>query len=223
MFMTQLLAPPTCAGCGAPGAPWCSSCDGVVGRQQWRDIGIRVCTFHEFSGPVRRSIIDWKDENRREARMRVVAWFAQGLAPLVDADPDVVVVPVPASPQSERRRGAGVLIEALRLALPGSRVEPWLVSGRSRRDQAGLNRGARSANVLDSMRWVGPVDRQVIVADDVITTGATLRECARAMHAAGASPPVGFALACRERRDPVAGPLAGLRLHQDDDLGGFRG
>lgn len=210
--LRQLLAPPTCSGCGAPDVEWCSDCAAVQARQHWTDLGIWVCSTFEFSGPIRRSIIDWKDENLRDARERVMGWFRAGLLPLLQAHPDAVVVPVPASPQSIRRRGTGVLLQCVRAALPGRSVEPWLVATCHRQDQAGLSRAARHANLHGSMGWAGVTDRPIIIVDDVLTTGATLRESIRAARVAGAHPVLGFAIAQRERRDSVAGLSAGLRL-----------
>ena len=58
------------------------------------------------------------------------------------------------------------------------------------RRQAGLDEDARRANVKGTfaVRRPGRVrGRTVLVVDDVMTTGATLSECARALKASGAA------------------------------------
>jgi predicted amidophosphoribosyltransferase len=210
--LRELLAPPTCSGCDVPGVEWCPRCATVAPEPQWTDIGIPVRTEFSFAGPVRRTIIDWKDENQRAARGRVREWLAQGLEPLLERHAGAVLVAVPASPRSVRRRGGDVLYESLARAMPHAPVEAWLRAVRDRADQSGLNRSARSVNLRGSMEWVGPVGRTIIVVDDVLTTGATLRESARAARQAGAAEIIGFAIAHREHRDSVADSDAGLRL-----------
>jgi predicted amidophosphoribosyltransferase len=77
------------------------------------------------------------------------------------------------------------LTERLRLAIPGS-GGPAVPGG-----QKGLGRGARAKRVRGSMRArAGFFARDLrgcpcIIVDDVLTTGATLAEAARAVHAAG--------------------------------------
>lgn len=72
--------------------------------------------------------------------------------------------------------------------LPGTRGSG---SGRGVAGQKGLGRGARSQRVRGSMR-VKPgarakvAGRPCIIVDDVLTTGATVGEAARALHLAGA-------------------------------------
>ena len=53
------------------------------------------------------------------------------------------------------------------------------------RDQVRLGREDRFANVADGMAVRIPLaGRRVLLVDDVVTTGATLTEAARAVHAA---------------------------------------
>ncbi|MCU1573320.1 MAG: hypothetical protein JWO93_1402 [Micrococcaceae bacterium] len=113
------------------------------------------------------------------------------------AGSELLLVPVPASGRSFRRRGfvpVRLLLGILRRrrALPRGTAEhgvlrlrwrrPWRV-----RNQKGLGRAGRRANVRNSMLVRGTVSgRHVIIVDDVLTTGATLAEAARALRQAGA-------------------------------------
>lgn len=157
----------------------------------------RTLVLFPFSGAVRRTVIDWKEEGRRAARERVLAWMAEGIAVVQQQLPGALVVPVPSSRGAERARGGRVLLDALRDVLPDASICADLVAARPRRDQAGLSRAERRANLEGSMRWDGPLDRPLIIADDIVTSGATLREAARAVRRAAAVPVLGFGLARR--------------------------
>ncbi len=209
-LIASLLSPPHCSGCGAPGPEWCPVCARTLPSAHWIDVGLRTLVLFPFAGPVRRTIIDWKEEQRRAARLRIEAWFAQGLAPLLRAAPTALVLPVPSSRTAERSRGARVLSEALDAVLPAGRLSTQLIAARPRRDQAGLNREQRARNLEGSMRWEGGPERPLIIVDDVVTSGATLREAARAVRVRTAAPVCAFALASRESQDPVAHASAGL-------------
>jgi predicted amidophosphoribosyltransferase len=70
----------------------------------------------------------------------------------------------------------------------GIPLSPLLRSRRHRADQTGLSRHLRYTNMHGSFvatRNLAGVD--IVLLDDVITTGATLREAARALHVAGAN------------------------------------
>jgi predicted amidophosphoribosyltransferase len=92
-------------------------------------------------------------------------------------------------------------------------VVPALAVRRSVRDQAGLDRAARSANLAGSVRLrrsaVGRLrGRAVVLVDDVVTTGATLAEAARVLRASGLDV-VGAAVVAATARERV--PLRGDR------------
>jgi predicted amidophosphoribosyltransferase len=82
-----------------------------------------------------------------------------------------------------------MVAEAARvLRAGGMRVEAVNALRHRRRvaDQAGLSVGERAANLVGALEAVGVAGRRVVVADDVITSGATAAEAVRALRAAGA-------------------------------------
>src|SRR5262245_92534 len=110
---------------------------------------------------------------------------AATLAEVIEA-----VVPVPLARERERERGfnqAELLAQrvARRLGVP---VRPrWLARVRTTRPQSDLTAAERRANVRGAFRAAAEVSgRHLLVVDDVLTTGATLGECARALRDGGA-------------------------------------
>lgn len=106
----------------------------------------------------------------------------------------VVVVPVPSSPAAVRRRGFdatwAMARRAARPPWPDHRMSAakMLTLARRLEDQAGLGAAARQQNLSGGfcVRRAGPArEVLVVVVDDVVTTGASLTEAARALRVAG--------------------------------------
>ncbi|MDX6588885.1 MAG: hypothetical protein QOI84_159 [Solirubrobacterales bacterium] len=143
------------------------------------------------------------------ARSLVAALKFRHLLPVADVMADRIhwlapahmlsgaMVPVPPAPSRVRRRGfdpAGELAAALaeRLRAP---LEPCLARAGGGR-QVGRRRAERIGRP-PQVRARGQAPRSVVLIDDVLTTGATLTACARALRAAGAVRVVGLTFARR--------------------------
>ena len=104
---------------------------------------------------------------------------------------------VPCTPQAFSRRGFDhmevVACElAVRLSIPLDDV----LARRAPKDQRGLGRKARACNASGSFAVLRALDgAHVLLIDDVLTTGATMAQAARALKACGAAKVFGLTFA----------------------------
>lgn len=111
-----------------------------------------------------------------------------------------VVVPVPLNHFKLNRRGfnqAELLARYLskRLGIPGGQA---LKRVKNTQNQVGLLREARLLNLSGAFECVDQeliFGKNIILVDDVLTTGATLSECAKILRAAGAKKIIGAVVA----------------------------
>ena len=104
----------------------------------------------------------------------------------------VTLVPVPSAARVVRQRGFDATLAMTRLAARRLRVrhpitvQPALVQRAGVRDQAGLDADARRTNLSGGFRLrSAPPRGPVVLTDDLVTTGSTLAEAARVLHASG--------------------------------------
>ncbi|PZU46411.1 MAG: phosphoribosyltransferase [Microbacterium sp.] len=185
-----LVFPTWCVGCDAPDVSLCPACRlavrPVVTSRTLDDLP--VWAGLAFEGVAARALRALKEEGR--------TGLARALAPALAAAADaacagradraeLLVVPVPTSPAAMRRRGYRVV--ELIAARAGLRPRRMLRTSGSAADQRRLGLDDRARNVHGSMRAHEVAGRAVLIVDDVVTTGATLREAARALRDAGAT------------------------------------
>ncbi|KRB36227.1 ComF family protein [Microbacterium sp. Root180] len=183
-----LVLPVVCAGCGIPDSSLCDACIAALEPQPVRRVldapGGEVVLWSglSFEGIAARVVRAIKEDGRTPLARRLAPGMREAFARL-DAG-DAVVVPMPTSRASYRRRGVRVPdLLAQRARLPVARL---LRHARRTGDQRGLDRNARRDNVAHSLMATSAAGRRVVVLDDVATTGASLEEAVRALRAAGA-------------------------------------
>ena len=203
------LFPPRCVLCGRPGQ-WpchdlCVACEGSLPVLSGGDLGCKVSSTDSHGGPpCDRSFavcayappVDTLIQALKYGGQlaigrvlgRLLARHASNFGLQLDVD---CLLPVPLHPRRYAERGFNQSAEITRfaagaLALP---VAPGLAVRRSdTRPQVGLAPADRHANLQGAFTaGQGPVrGRRIVIVDDVITTGSTVAELARALKQAGA-------------------------------------
>ncbi len=179
-----------CASCGRPlisEAQLCMEC-----RETTR-ADLRIMPVFMYRGAVAVMMHHYKTRERRS----LATYFAFKLAPLIQSvcadtgtNPcEVAIVPVPPRPE-KLRSGKCDLVAALATALGvwGYQSVHVLARRSNSVQQKTLARNDRFKNASQAyyLASVGAVPKRVILLDDVVTTGATLRACAEILKQAGA-------------------------------------
>ena len=105
--------------------------------------------------------------------------------------PGAVLIPIPAHAHGVKERGDDVVLSLARAA---GEVCPALIFARDVQDQGRLRGHERRGNITGTMtvrrsacavQRLASAGRPVVVLDDILTTGAAVREAVRALHACG--------------------------------------
>ena len=198
----RLVYPPKCVFCGALlERAEQDACKPCLAELPWTDTHSAVQTGRAFSqcvspffltGKVHQALVDYKYHQRESYGVCFGRWMGDCACRCLSDAFDLVTW-VPVSRKRLRKRGFD---QARYLA--GSLCVEWHVEPQEtlrkildNPPQSGLeDTDARRANVLGAYEIVDPElieGKRVLLIDDVITTGATISECARLLRTFGAA------------------------------------
>jgi len=227
------LYPPVCAGCGASGQRWCSNCqenttimtDNVCERCGEPGSPAKICPLCRQAPPAFTAVRSWAVYAGSVRHALHSLKYRQNLA-LGDSLsvhlinlfrrlnwPVDFIVPVPLSQKRKHSRGynqAALLARPLSLAVGISYRPNILRRVRDTASQVGLSEKERIRNVYGAFTAETTLaqGKNILVIDDITTTGATMHNCAAALRDAGAQQVYGLTVA-----------RAVLETHNDSSFG----
>lgn len=201
-FFQKLIFPPRCPVCSRVlgFVPECERCAPLVPRLLRRELvplSLHTLSMLEqvyapfiYQPPMKKPLLLAKYDARRDIMRFFAGYMAQGVR---EAGWQVdVILPVPSHPASVRRRGhdtallfAQELARQLDLPVEAQALKKLYQT----KEQHTLSKQARQSNLLGAFAVEVPESvrgRRILLVDDVLTTGATLNECAKMLLGAGA-------------------------------------
>lgn len=205
--MLDLFLPLECGGCGAASTRWCPRCARELTVRDDEphlvtprtDPGIPVFAMGRYAGARRRAVVAAKEHGRSDLLPPLANALSGGLERLLTwgiVVAPLIIVPAPTRRSAARRRGGDPVTRiAMRATtgLPDVTTIPVLRLRAWARDSVGLSGGDRQRNLAGRIRLTRAGTRRlagggagdVVLVDDVVTTGATATESVRTLRDAG--------------------------------------
>ena len=209
--LSELIFPSRCLGCRRLGIRICSIC-----RSSWHPhiyrttvatvgFSFPVYSAVAYSPVAQKVLLGAKESALHDADQLILQALSHSLAYFYSEVGIADLVPIPSRRMNTRRRGRDFLLEQTYAISqnPSVEVRKILSHARKVKDQTTLNSRSREINLSQSMKCANREDSSiipVIIIDDLVTSGATLREAGRALYGAGYTV-IGAVTAC------VAKPL----------------
>lgn len=194
--INELVFPRRCISCGELGISLCSKCrkswnphfyNTHLGRSEEESL-ITISSI-PYSPIAQKIILGAKESHLKSADQLVAAAITHSLQHLLGQVQADFLIPIPSRKSASRKRGRQFITEitrpaATRFSLP---IAEPLSHARKVRDQSGLNFEERWNNLAGAfvVEKEHGLRGSAVLVDDLVTTGATLVEAARALRYAG--------------------------------------
>lgn len=189
--LKELLFPIHCFGCGELGVEICTRC-----RRFWNPHfyvqhfdGLTTYSSIRYSPIAKSILLSAKEGGIKRADELIISALQNALSRLPTAiKRNAILIPIPGSKRAIRKRGRDFIYDlteelSLRTGIPNF---SGMEIGRSLLDQSGLSATDRRRNVSGAFNFSGErIEGELLLVDDLVTTGATLLEAKRALNATG--------------------------------------
>ena len=193
-WLTDLIFPPQCGGCGRVDFRWCETCFDdlqaipVIFESSPQEGLAGVGASGLYDGVLKRAVQAFKYNGAVE----LAAPLAERLTVTLERRDWAFdfIAPVPLSVNRLAERGYNQADLLGQRVAERMNIRYWPDALRRERDteqQARLNVQQRADNVKDAFAAADAANQSVLLIDDVVTTGATLKACAEALKNARAA------------------------------------
>lgn len=182
-----------CAGCGAEGEMLCQKCFLKIEMPDVPEAGWIYAAANYRDIVVRNTIRDLKYRRGKALAKQMAELISERCLPKIKMahkqTEEFLIIPIPLSRAKERKRGFNQA-EEIAKHLPFEIVSDALVKIKATPSQVSVkDREKRLSNIEGSFAARNPEKikgRNIIIIDDVLTTGATLKEARKTLKSAGA-------------------------------------
>ena len=192
------ISSPLCLGCGEP---FFSGADHLCGRCLSRQYSFDLArSLFSYQPPLSVLIPALKFRGDLTALASLGRLVSHPSSCALFTEPDILL-PVPLHSRRLRERGFNQALLLARACFPEwkGKIEPGLLARtRSTPPQSALSGRERRRNLKNAFVLADPqriAGKEILLVDDVFTTGSTVNECSRVLRAAGASRVQVFTLA----------------------------
>ena len=190
--LQELIFPVRCLGCSALGLSICSTC-----RRSWhphifRQISksaphIPIYSSVQYSPIARKVLLAAKEQQLILADKLILHALKKSLLHCLQENGVGMLIPIPSRPAIARSRGRQFVLDLSQQLSLESHLPTFdnLVHIRRVQDQSTLDARARRHNLAGAMKALRFLSGKAFLIDDLVTTGSTLDEAARALREIG--------------------------------------
>jgi len=196
----DIILPRICLGCGKEGKYICEKCELFLSEAPslFRQGGLEeLASCWEYEGLIKDIILKIKYYGAFDAINELVEKAFKIREPYLPEG--TIITFVPMFKRKEKRRGfnQAELIARKLGRIMGQKVLPLLEKIKDTSSQTKLNKVERMANIKNSFLAKEGAGRHdnILLVDDVWTSGATMKECAKVLKRSGVKRVFGFTLA----------------------------